>query len=100
MKIINPWNSMRTPPHQGLSEARRGSAVFTNMLRDTDPPRGVLQGLRRSSQIIMRIKYSIFSHLFNLISWENPHTIFLSSFFWAAARNAFTPAVVAFPRER
>jgi len=25
---------------QGLSEARRGSAVFTNMLTGTDPPRG------------------------------------------------------------
>jgi len=28
-----------TPP-QGLSEARRGSAVFANILTDTDPSRG------------------------------------------------------------
>jgi hypothetical protein len=27
-------------PPQGLSEARRGSVVFPNMLTDTDPPRG------------------------------------------------------------
>jgi hypothetical protein len=27
-------------PPQGLSEALRGSAVFANMLIDTDPPRG------------------------------------------------------------
>ena len=27
-------------PHQGLSEARRGSAVFAIMLIDTDPQRG------------------------------------------------------------
>jgi hypothetical protein len=27
-------------PHQDLSEAWRGSAVFTNMLIDTYPPRG------------------------------------------------------------
>ena len=31
---------MRAPSPLGLSEARRGSAVFTNMLIDTDPPRG------------------------------------------------------------
>ena len=31
---------MRAPSPLGLSEARPGSAVFTNMLIDTDPPRG------------------------------------------------------------
>ena len=40
MKIIETCNFMRLPPPQGLSEARRGSAVFADMLTDTDPPRG------------------------------------------------------------
>jgi len=29
---------MRAPSPLGLSEARRGSTVFTNMLIDSDPP--------------------------------------------------------------
>jgi len=40
MKIINSSNFYEGSPPQGLSEARRGSAVFTNMLIDTDPLRG------------------------------------------------------------
>jgi len=28
------------PPPQGLSEARRGCAVFANIFIDTNPPRG------------------------------------------------------------
>jgi len=40
MKIIKPCNFYEGSPPQGLSEARRGSAVFANMLIDTDPPRG------------------------------------------------------------
>jgi len=28
------------PPPQGLSEARRGRAVFANILTDNNPPRG------------------------------------------------------------
>ncbi len=40
MKIIKPYDFMRAPSPLGLSEARRGSAVFTSMLIDTDPPRG------------------------------------------------------------
>ena len=31
---------MRAHSPHGLSEARRGGTVFTNMLIDTDPPRG------------------------------------------------------------
>jgi len=40
MKIIKPGNFMRAPSPHGLSEARRGSAGFPNMLTGTDPPRG------------------------------------------------------------
>ena len=40
MKIIKPCNFIDGSPPQGLSEARRGSAMFTNMLSDTDPPWG------------------------------------------------------------
>jgi len=40
MKIIKPCNFMWAPSPLGLSEARRGSAVFINMLTGTDPPRG------------------------------------------------------------
>jgi hypothetical protein len=55
MKIIKPYNVMRAPSPLGLSEARRGSAVFTNMLIDTDPLRGRPVGESGvSSQIIMR----------------------------------------------
>ncbi len=39
MKNIKPWHD--SCPHQGLSEALRGSAVFTNMLTGTDPLRGL-----------------------------------------------------------
>jgi len=38
MKIIKLF--YEDSPPQGLSEARRGSAVFATMLIDTDPPRG------------------------------------------------------------
>jgi len=38
LKIIKPWHDGFPP--QGLSEVRRGSAVFTNMLTGTDPLRG------------------------------------------------------------
>jgi hypothetical protein len=52
-------------------EARRGSAVFTNMLTGTDPllaaPR---QGQRGSSQVIRRLNHSITCILFNSFSWE------------------------------
>jgi len=44
MKINKPCNFMKAPSPHGLSEARRGSAVFTNMLTDTDPPRGAPSG--------------------------------------------------------
>jgi hypothetical protein len=40
LKIIKPRNFYEGSPHQGLSEARQGNAVFTNMFIDTDPPRG------------------------------------------------------------
>jgi hypothetical protein len=40
MKIIKSGNPMRAPSPPGLSEVRRGSAVFTNMLTGTDPLRG------------------------------------------------------------
>jgi hypothetical protein len=40
MKIIKPSNFMRAPSPLDLSKARRDSMVFTNMLIDTDPPRG------------------------------------------------------------
>ena len=38
MKINKPWHDGFPP--QGLSEAQRGSAVFTHMLTGTDPLRG------------------------------------------------------------
>ena len=40
LKTIKPCNFMRAPSPLGFSEARRGNAVFTNMLIDTDPPQG------------------------------------------------------------
>ena len=40
MKIIQTMQFQEDSPLQGLSEAKRGSAVFANIPADTDPPRG------------------------------------------------------------
>ncbi len=56
-KSLNPIILWGSPP-QGLSEARRGSAVFTTMLIESaaGAPR---RGRRGSSQIIMKNKQSV-----------------------------------------
>jgi hypothetical protein len=53
-------------------EARRGSAVFTNMFTGSNPLLAVpRQGQRVSSQVIRRLNHSITCILFNSFSWEN-----------------------------
>jgi len=55
MKIITHCNFYEGSPPQGLSEARRGSAVFTDIhFRNWSAAGAPRRGRRGSSQIIMK----------------------------------------------
>jgi len=109
------------PPPQGLSEARRGSAVFCKYTyRHRSAAGAPRRGQRGSSQIIWNYKHSI-THIslvqFNMemspvfpfcvpvaagivfVFMGNPHNISQRSF-WVTARNASAPAAVALSLER
>ena len=84
------------PPPQGLSEARRGSEVFTNMFIDTNPPQGA--SLFGAAQVIALMGLAL-TEISGILQFSGKIlTIFFSTLFLGyGPHNVSDPAAVSIP---